>query len=44
LQELKLIPNLEGMILLQKGSRLSIQPVSKIHFNLIKKLGFKVIS
>lgn len=38
LEELKEIPGLEGMVLLQKGSRLSIQPVEKKHFNLITKL------
>ena len=30
---------LEGMVLLQKGSRLSVQPVSKKHFDKILKLG-----
>jgi len=36
---LKEKPELEGLELLRKGSRLSIQPVSKEHFSFIKKLG-----
>lgn len=36
---LKEKPELEGLELLRKGSRLSIQPVSKEHFQFIKKLG-----
>ncbi len=32
LSTLKLDPKLSGMVVLQKGSRLSIQPVSKTHF------------
>ena len=32
-------PKLEGMMLLQRGSRLSIQPVSAAHFKHILKLG-----
>jgi predicted RNA-binding protein with PUA-like domain len=31
-------PELSGMLVAQKGQRLSIQPVSKKHFNIIKKL------
>lgn len=38
LTELKETPGLEGMPLLQKGSRLSVQPVSEEHFRLIKKM------
>jgi predicted RNA-binding protein with PUA-like domain len=38
LTELKSIPELEGMVLLQKGSRLSVQPVSQVHFEHIVKL------
>lgn len=41
LEELKANPKLEGMVLLQKGSRLSVQPVSKKHFELILKLAEK---
>lgn len=32
-------PNLEGMVVLQKGTRLSITPVVKKHFDLIVKMG-----
>ena len=32
LEELKGMPELAGMVLLQKGSRLSVQPVSESHF------------
>jgi predicted RNA-binding protein with PUA-like domain len=38
LSQIKINPKLEGMVLTQQGSRLSIQPVSKEHFELIKKL------
>jgi predicted RNA-binding protein with PUA-like domain len=38
LDELKLIPELEGMLLLRKGQRLSVQPVEEQHFNTILKL------
>ena len=41
LQELKEHPDLGSMIVTQKGSRLSIQPVEKQHFNIIKKLGLQ---
>ncbi len=41
LSELKQIDDLEGMVLLQRGSRLSVQPVKKEHFQLIRKLGRK---
>ncbi len=41
LDELKAIKALEGMVLLQKGSRLSVQPVSKKHFELIVKRASK---
>lgn len=41
LPELKQMPELEGMMLVKKGSRLSVQPVSKEHWQLITKLGFK---
>lgn len=39
LEKLRTIKSLEGMVLLQKGSRLSIQPVEKKHWNTIIKLG-----
>jgi predicted RNA-binding protein with PUA-like domain len=39
LSELREQKELEGMVLLQKGSRLSIQPVSKEHFSFIENLG-----
>jgi predicted RNA-binding protein with PUA-like domain len=38
LDELKQIKALDGMVLLQKGSRLSVQPVSKKHFDTITEL------
>ena len=38
LEELKSMPQLKGMVLLQKGSRLSVQPVSQEHYDLISKL------
>lgn len=41
LDELKSVKALDGMVLLQKGSRLSVQPVSKKHFDLIVKLAAK---
>jgi predicted RNA-binding protein with PUA-like domain len=43
LEELKSIKSLDGMALLQKGSRLSVQPVSKKHFELILKLAEKPV-
>ncbi|MGA0333471.1 MAG: EVE domain-containing protein [Kiritimatiellia bacterium] len=33
LQEMKEDPELEGMLVLRKGQRLSIQPVEKVHFD-----------
>ncbi len=39
LERLRTVKRLEGMVLLQKGSRLSIQPVTKAHWNVITKLG-----
>jgi len=38
LQQLRTIPGLEQMPLLQKGSRLSIQPVSEAHWEIINSL------
>ena len=42
--ELRSNPNLEGMPLLQKGQRLSVQPVSENHFKIICKMGGVSIS
>ncbi len=39
LTEIKSTPLLSKMILLQKGSRLSIQPVTLAEFEIIKKMG-----
>jgi len=39
LSELRTVPALEGMVLLQKGSRLSVQPVTKAQFSAIVNLG-----
>lgn len=39
LQEIKFNPDLSGMVLTQKGSRLSVQPVSEKHFTIISQLG-----
>ncbi|MDA0715775.1 MAG: EVE domain-containing protein [archaeon] len=38
LDELKLEPELESMLLLRKGQRLSVQPVEEQHFNTILRL------
>ena len=39
LAELRKVPGLEGMMLLRKGSRLSVQPVSLEHFRIIVSMG-----
>jgi predicted RNA-binding protein with PUA-like domain len=39
LSQIKINPRLEGMMVTQTGSRLSVQPVSKEHFETIQKLG-----
>ncbi len=39
LEELKKIKGLDGMLLLQKGSRLSVQPVSEKHWRLLTQAG-----
>lgn len=39
LNELREEKRLEDMLVLKKGQRLSVQPVSKIHFEIVKKLG-----
>ncbi len=41
LDDLRSRPELEGMLVLKKGMRLSIQPVSEKHFLTVKKLGLK---
>ncbi|MCU0713091.1 MAG: EVE domain-containing protein [Pirellula sp.] len=41
LAELRTVAALEGMVLLQKGSRLSVQPVTKKQFTAIIKLASK---
>lgn len=38
LEELKASPSLQGMFVLKKGMRLSVQPVSKEHFEIVRKL------
>ena len=39
LETLKKTPGLEKMVVTQKGSRLSVQPVTKEEFEIVKKLG-----
>ncbi|MCP4081107.1 MAG: EVE domain-containing protein [Pirellulaceae bacterium] len=39
LDDLKQVKALEGMVLLQKGSRLSVQPVTKKQYETVVKLG-----
>jgi predicted RNA-binding protein with PUA-like domain len=41
LQTLKETPGLEKMVVTQKGSRLSVQPVTKEEFEIVKRLGRK---
>ncbi|MEO7456523.1 MAG: EVE domain-containing protein [Gemmatimonadaceae bacterium] len=41
LAELRTVKGLEKMVLLQKGSRLSVQPVAPDEFEIIRKLGMK---
>ena len=41
LDDLKAVKALDGMVLLQKGSRLSVQPVTKKQFDTIEKLADK---
>ena len=38
LDAIKFDPRLEGMVLTQKGSRLSVQPVSEKHFKIIENM------
>lgn len=39
LEELRQVPGLETMVLLKKGSRLSIQPVTREEFEIVRRLG-----
>lgn len=39
LSDLKSEPRLKGMMVLQKGSRLSVQPVGRGHFEVIRTMG-----
>jgi predicted RNA-binding protein with PUA-like domain len=41
LPELRARPDLEDMVLLRKGSRLSVQPVTTAEWRIICKLGFE---
>jgi len=41
LHDIKENPNLEGMALVQRGQRLSVQPVSKEHFEEVCRMGGK---
>jgi predicted RNA-binding protein with PUA-like domain len=41
LPELKAMPELEGLMLIQRGARLSVQPVSEAHWERLTQLGFK---
>ena len=41
LETLKAAKGLEKMVVVQKGSRLSVQPVAKAEFEIVKKLGRK---
>ncbi len=43
LERLKADPKLTGMELLRKGSRLSVQPVSKAHYERVVKLAAEVV-
>lgn len=39
LSTLKETPGLEGMMVTQRGARLSVQPVEKEHFDLVRRMG-----
>jgi predicted RNA-binding protein with PUA-like domain len=39
LSELKLTSELKDMLLVQPGQRLSVQPVSEVHWRIICKMG-----
>ncbi len=42
LEELRRTKNLETLLVIRKGIRLSVQPVEKKHFEIIKQLGHKL--
>ncbi|MBX4197724.1 EVE domain-containing protein [Candidatus Parcubacteria bacterium] len=44
LHQMKIRPDLVGMSVTQKGSRLSVLPVSEKHFKIIEELGNKISS
>ena len=39
LSMLKETPGLDGMMVIQRGARLSVQPVDKPHFDIVRRLG-----
>ena len=39
LDDLKVDPELEGMLVIRRGQRLSVQPVDKVHFQRVLKIG-----
>jgi len=39
LQELRTQPKLKDLLVLKRGQRLSVQPVEKTHFEIIRKMG-----
>ena len=41
LPELKENPALDGMMVIKRGMRLSVQPVERAHFEVVKKMGKK---
>ena len=41
LEELKAMPELEGMLVTRRGQRLSVQPVEAEHFRIVRRLGKK---
>ncbi len=43
LERLKETPGLEAMMVIKKGMRLSIQPVEKAEFEIVRKLGRKAV-
>jgi predicted RNA-binding protein with PUA-like domain len=42
LKELKATPALQEMKVVQRGQRLSVQPVEKEHFELVCKMGMEI--
>ena len=39
LEELKLLPELKTMLVIKRGMRLSVQPVEKKHFEVVRRMG-----